>query len=111
MEIKIINLGIRFFIEVCSLIAIGSLGFRLGKEFLMKIVLSIGIPVVFAFLWGMFASPAAILPASKPFRVMLEFIILFLAFVGIYTGGHKYTAIGFGIVVVINRILMVIWKQ
>lgn len=110
MGIKIINLGIRFLIEVCSLIAIGYLGVRLGREFLMKLVLGIGLPVAFAFLWGMFASPAAILPASKPFRVILEFIILFLAFVGIYSGGHRYMAIGFGIAVVINRILMVIWK-
>ena len=111
LETKIINLGIRFLLEVCALLSLGYFGFQTGKEFLMKLVLGIGIPVLFAVLWGIFGSPAAPMQLSKPLRVVLEITIFFLAGTALYTSGHQYMAIGFVILVVINKTLMFIWKQ
>ncbi len=111
MEIKIINLGIRFLLEIFALISLGYFGFQTRKELFMKLVLGIGIPLVFAFLWGLFGSPAAPMLASKPLRLVLEITIFFLAFAALYIGGHQYMAIGFGVLAVINRILLIIWNQ
>lgn len=111
LEAKIINLGIRFLLEIFALMSLGYLGFQTGKEFLMKLLLGIGIPVLVVFLWGMFGSPSAPKPLSAPLRLVLELTIFFLAGAALYISGHQYMAIGFGILVVINKTLMFIWKQ
>ena len=50
------NLALRFLLEITALIALGFLGWNLG-EGLPRLALAIGLPVIAATIWGLFAVP------------------------------------------------------
>ena len=51
MSIKHINLGIRFFLELCALASLCYWGFQF-LECIWKYVFGIGSPLLFAIIWG-----------------------------------------------------------
>jgi hypothetical protein len=51
------NQGLAFILEIISLWALGSWGFRLQSPRFMGFVLGIGVPVIFAIGWGIWAAP------------------------------------------------------
>ena len=51
-----VNLGLRFILELCALIATGYWGYNQTDSW-MKYVLAIGVPLIFGVLWGLFAVP------------------------------------------------------
>jgi len=109
--IKNLNLLIRFTLEVVSLISLGFWGFKIGESSIAKYCLGIGIPLVIAFIWGVFGSPKAIWQLSKPFRWALVFAIYILSAFALFNIGQKNMSIIFMICVIINSILMYIWDQ
>jgi len=55
--IKMLNLLVRFLLELCLLAAIGYWGFETHSSWGWKILLGIGLPLLIAVLWGMFLAP------------------------------------------------------
>lgn len=51
-----INLAVRFILEIIGLIALGLWGWGIGDG-LVKFVLGLGIPMIAAAIWGIFAVP------------------------------------------------------
>lgn len=108
---KLINLGLRFIIEICALVVYGYWGFKIGNTRFMKGLLCIMIPVGIAVVWGVFGSPKASIQLSEPLHLVLE-ILIFLVPVGLLLSLNEIKlAIGYGSIVIINRILMYIWGQ
>ena len=105
------NLALRFLLELCALAALGYWGFQIGKEYIMKIVLCVGIPLLAAVAWGMFVSPKASMPTTGWLHLLLELCFFGSAVVGLYTTGHKTLAGVLGIVLIINLTLIYVWKQ
>ncbi len=75
-----INLAVRFLLEISALAALGAWGWRQG-EGLIGIVLALGIPIIAAILWGIFAVPndpsrSGKAPIATPgiLRLVLELI-------------------------------------
>ncbi|WP_053360925.1 YrdB family protein [Bacillus sp. FJAT-27251] len=111
MNFMIMNLALRFILEVCALIALSYWGFQTGKGFISKFGLGIGSPLLIAIVWGVFGSPAAPIPVHGFIRLLLEIAIFGLSAIALYAAGHPSLALIFIILVVINRILMTIWNQ
>lgn len=109
--VKLINLGLRFILEISALVVYGYWGFKIGNSGFTKGLLCIIIPVAIAVVWGVFGSPKASIPLSEPLHLVLE-VIVFLIPVGLLfsINGIKL-AIGYGMIAVLNRILMYIWAQ
>lgn len=107
----VINLALRFLLEVCALISLSYWGFQSGQGILMKFGLGIGSPLLTAIIWGVFGSPKAPIPLQGFYRLLLELLIFVLAIVALYSLGKSTLATVFAIVVVINLILMSIWNQ
>jgi hypothetical protein len=105
------NLALRFILELCTLIALGYWGFHAWDGINMKIVLGIGAPVLNAILWGAFGAPKSKVKLSLPFHILLELIVFGIPAVALYVSGKPQLAWIYGICVVINRLLMVVWKQ
>ena len=105
------NLGLRFLLEVCGLVAIGYWGFYMGNGVMLKIILGIGSPLFIALIWGVFGSPNAVVKIAMPFHLLLEFIVFVLPFIALYVTGNVTLASIYGIIVVINRLLMFLWDQ
>jgi len=80
-----LNLAVRFALEVFALIAYGMWGWSIGDSFL-KIVLAVGIPILVAVLWGVFAvsgdpsrSGKTVIETPGILRLLLELIIFSVA--------------------------------
>jgi len=109
--IKVVNLGVRFLLEIMALIILGYWGFQISQSTIMKIILGIGAPLLTAVIWGMFGAPkASYLLTGFPF-LLLEIIIFGLPVVALFFIEKQNLAYIYGLITVINLILMKIWHQ
>ena len=112
MEIvQSVNLVLRFLLELCILVAIGYWGFKTGAQTITKIGLGIGLPLVVAVIWGIFLAPASDTRLQEPWLLLLELIIFGSAVAALYRTQQRSLALTFGLIYVINKILMYIWRQ
>lgn len=63
--LQVINLAVRFLLELCVLAAYGYWGFHTGGSALLRWLLGLGIPVVVAVLWGGLGGPRSSLPPHR----------------------------------------------
>ncbi|MEC5236585.1 MULTISPECIES: YrdB family protein [Bacillus] len=111
MFIKPINLAIRFFLELGALASLCYWGFQFWESVYVKFIFGIGSPLLFATIWGIFIAPKASLKLPEPYRFMLEIILFGVTSVALYVVDQITLAIILGMVFVINRTLIIIWKQ
>jgi hypothetical protein len=109
--LKMINAGIRFLLELSLLAALGYWGFSSQPTTLLKILLGIGLPVVVAILWGIFVSPKAAIQVSAPLHLILEITLLGLGSAALFLSQKPTLAWIYSILVILNKILLVVWKQ
>lgn len=112
MEIfKLLNLGIRFLLELCILLIFGYWGFKTGNNAFMKFLLGLGSPILFAVIWGTFLAPKSSLRLNEPWLFLLELVVFGLTCWALYSTGKVNLMITFGVIYILNKILMVIWRQ
>jgi len=111
LVIKYANLTLRFILELCILAALAYWGFHTGKGPVMKIGLGIGAPLLAALVWGTFLSPRATVKVPGPPRLLLELLVFALAIASLAAAGQPKLAWAFGLVYVINRVLMTVWGE
>lgn len=99
-----------FFLELAMLAAFMYWGFHVDKGMLIKILLGIGTPILVAIIWGTFIAPKASVPVSLPLRIFLQIILFGSAVVALYFSEKRMLATVFGIVVIIEMILMYAMK-
>lgn len=109
--IKSANLALRFLLELGVLGALGYWGFQTGNGTLMKWISGLGAPILAAVVWGTFVAPKATVELSAPLHLLVELAVFGLATLSLYRAGQTNLAAAFGLVYVINRILMTIWGQ
>lgn len=105
------NLLVRFLLELCILVIFGYWGFKTGGQTFAKIVLGIGGPVLFAVVWGAFLAPKSALRLHEPWLSLLELVIFGLTCWALYSTGRVNLTFGFGIIYILNKIFMLIWRQ
>ena len=108
---KLLNLGIRFLLELCILFIFGYWGFKTGSNAFMKFLLGIGSPILFAVVWGAFLAPKSSMRLSEPWLFLLELVLFALAAWALYSTGKANLTATFGVIYVLNKILMIIWRQ
>jgi len=106
-----LNLAIRFLLELSVLVILGYWGFQTGNNVGMKILLGLGSPLLFAAVWGTFLAPKASLRFSQPWLLILELVVFALAAWALYSTGKATFTFIFGSVYILNKILMIIWRQ
>ncbi len=109
--VKLANLGLRFLLELGILAAAGYWGFKTRVQTSAKIALGIGAPLLIALLWGIFLAPASPRRLAEPWRLLAEVIIFGVAITALYSTGAHYLAGAFALMVVLNKILLTIWRQ
>ena len=80
---KSTNLGVRFLLELCALVALGYWGFQTQSGLLLKIALGIGAPLIAAVVWAIFVSPNASVLVSTPVWLLLQLVIFGAAVAGL----------------------------
>lgn len=109
--IKGANLLLRFLLELCALGALSYWGFKTGGGLVAKIGLGVGAPLIAAVIWAVFVSPRAPVSLPGPSSLLLQVLVFGLAAAGLAATGHRSLAWVFGLVVVINAVLMYVWGQ
>ena len=100
-----INLIIRFLLEIIALVSVGIWGWQQSDGWL-RYVLAIGIPIIFAVIWGTFAVPndpsrSGSAPIVTPGVIRLAIELGFFAFAtwSLYDIGWTKVSLAFGIIV------------
>lgn len=109
--LKMLNLFVRFMLELCILVVFSFWGFKTGTQGLMKVVLGVGSPVLLAVIWGTLLAPKAVARLPEPWLSMLELVIFGLATWALHSTGKASLSIALGSIYVVNKILMIVWKQ
>ncbi|RPI90983.1 MAG: DUF2568 domain-containing protein [Chloroflexi bacterium] len=103
--LKALNLLVRFLLELCMLAAVGYWGFGNGSGWTMKVILGIGLPILVAALWWL-AWRLSGLP-----RLMLELALLGSGAVALFASNRPELGWVYTVIVIVNKILMIVWKQ
>jgi len=108
MELNLINLAVRFLLEIAALVALGVWGWSQG-EGALGIVLALAIPIIAAVIWGTFAVPNdpsrsgnAPIPVPGTVRLMLELAFFAIAAGALFAVRYSLLAWVFGIIVVVH---------
>lgn len=109
--LKMLNLAVRFLLELCMLAAVAFWGFKTQSGWLMKILLGIGLPVLIAVLWGTFLAPKATRPLSGASFLTLELILFASGSLSLFASGKPTLGWIYTITVIVNKILLIVWKQ
>jgi len=113
-----INLAVRFILELAALAALAYWGWTQHTG-VLRYLLTIGLPVLGAVLWGVFAVPGdrsrsgdAPVPVPGILRLLLELLLFGFAAWCLYDAGLVLLANIFGIVVLVHYIISydrIIW--
>ena len=112
MEIlKFLNSALAFFLELAMLIAFGYWGFHGERSTLLKWLLGIGIPLLAIVLWGFFFAPNAAHRLNMIAGTLLSSLLFLIAAAALYQTGHTVLGLTMAVIVIVNRVLILIWKQ
>lgn len=109
--LKLLNIGFRFLLELCILVIFGYWGFKTGDNAFMEFLLGLGAPILFAVVWGTFLAPKSPRHLHEPWLFLLELVIFSVTCWALYSTGKTDLTVVFGSVYILNKILMVIWRQ
>ena len=108
---KTANLALAFLLELGMLVAFGVWGFHTGQNTLTRIALGIGVLVLAAVFWGVFMAPKAVVPLPAGLHLIVALLLFGLAAVALAFAGQPTLAWIFAALVVLNQVLMWVWKQ
>ncbi|MCW5851997.1 MAG: YrdB family protein [Anaerolineae bacterium] len=108
---KSLNLALRFLLELCILAALAYWGFQTGDGLPARLALGLGAPLLAAVVWGLFVAPASRRRVPLPWRLLLELAIFGSAVAALAAAGQPTLGWFFGLLVVVNTVLMLLWKQ
>ena len=109
--LKLTNLGLAFLLELCAMAAFGYWGIHLGQTWISKTALGLGTPLAMATFWGLYLAPRATTKVPEPWHLLLVLIIFGLAVVALQTAKQGQLAWMFALVVALNTVLALVWRQ
>lgn len=110
-SLKFLNAALAFILELAMLAAFGYWGFYGDKSLLTKWLLGIGLPVLTAVVWGMWLAPRAANRLGNVSGNLLSLILFLSAAAALFYTGQSLLAITFAATAIVNRVLILLWKQ
>ena len=103
------NLALAFLLELAALAALAYWGYCTGNSTFTSLVLGIGIPLVAAILWGLFAAPRARYP-NRLLKITVKALVFGSAFFALIAKDQTVLAIMFGVLVIANLLILRVTK-
>ncbi|MHC5373130.1 YrdB family protein [Enterococcus sp. LJL120] len=104
--IFLINSGLRFLLEIGSVVILVIAGFS-KQKFQQNILVGLILPTLFILLWAFFVAPASTTRASIPIRLSIEFVIYLSTALVIYKSYTVRLAVMYLIFSLLNSLLNV----
>jgi Protein of unknown function (DUF2568) len=109
--LKNANLGLALLLEIATLVTLCYFGFVVETNWLLKVGLGIGLPLVAIVIWALFGAPAS-RRRLKGFPFLLRQIVWFgSASVALSFAGQPVLASIFTLLFVLNTVLAYTWNQ
>ena len=105
------NLALAFLLELAALAAFAYWGFNTGDSTLVHVVLGIGVPVLGAVLWGIFAAPKSTRRLQGIAYWAFKVAFFALASAALVAAGQVTLGVLLGAVAAVNLILARVWGQ
>jgi hypothetical protein len=99
------NLGLAFLVELVGLAIFAWWGWRTGGSLAISLLLAIGVPVIAAVVWGLFAAPTANY-SNAAVTVVVKVAFFGLAAVALWTLDHRVLAATFVLIVAANLLVI-----
>jgi hypothetical protein len=109
--LRVINLGVRFLLELTALAAFGYWGATLRESGMLRVLLAMVIPLAVALLWGLFISPKARYSTGRSGQVGLGLLVFLAAALLLRERGHAAMATVFAVTSVISSALLYFLPQ
>jgi hypothetical protein len=109
--LKMANLALAFALELAALAAFAWWGYQAGDGTLAKIALAVGAPLLVAVFWGLFVAPRAMFQRAPSVKFILALLVFAAATIALFATGQTALAWIFLIAAVVNRVLILVWKQ
>ncbi len=106
-----INAGLSFLLEISMLASLGFWGLKTGENWMMKALLGLGTPALVAVVWGIYCAPKAATRLQGWPLAGLEIILLGAGAAALHFSGQTRLGATYALLLVINRILWIAWKQ
>jgi hypothetical protein len=86
-------LTLRFLLELALLAAFAVGGWDVSEETWLQVLLAVALPVLAAFVWGLFLSPKAKVTSALPIRVAIELALFVAASALLWSAGLSIVAV------------------
>ncbi len=106
-----INLVTAFFLELGLLVIFGYFGAHISQTRLWQILAAVGFPLLLAVFWGFLLAPASHTRLSDPWLTLVKVVLFSAGTVFLFLTGLKGPAYFFGLVSLINLILLYIYRR
>jgi hypothetical protein len=106
--LKGLNATLYFLLELSMLGAFGYAGFHSSHHPLGKYFIGVGLPLLAATLWGIFAAPRSTHRLVLPYRSLFALTLFGIAFFLLYRAGYPRLAFGLAIIAVVSEITAVV---
>lgn len=90
--------------ELAALAALGYWGFTVAESTAVRVLLGVGLPVVAAVLWGLFAAPRAVVRRA-PLTVVTKVLVFGAAVLALAVRGHVVLAVILAVAAVLGSLL------
>lgn len=104
--LRVINLAVRFFLELAALAAFAYWSATLPAPTAVRVVFTIFAPIGVAFLWGMFISPKAPRSTGRAGQAGLGLVVFLAAAATLLDRGHVALAVAFGSIAVVSSLVL-----
>lgn len=101
----VINEGLAFLVELLALAALAWWGAEAGSGLWLHLSLGIGLPLVAAVVWGVFASPKARVRLPLAGILAVKAAVFLMATLALDGLGHRTLAVGFAVIAAANTVV------
>jgi hypothetical protein len=109
--VKYANLALAFLLELAGLAAFGYWGFVVPDGLVLKLVAGLGLPILAAVVWGLFAAHKASVRLPAPGKLAVQLGWFAAAAVALALAGRVWLGVALFLLYVVNRVLAYLWHQ
>jgi hypothetical protein len=103
--VLVVNLAVRFALELCALAALARWGWRAGAGGLTGLLAAVAAALAAALLWGAFVAPKARFTVPVPARFAVELVVLGSAAAGLAVSAPRPVATAFVVAVAAHEVV------
>lgn len=106
--IHLLNLGLRFGLELCLLAAVAYWGSQVEQGWPLRVAAAAAAPLLVALVWGMFVAPKAWRRLDDPWRLMLEVLLFGVGAAALVVAQRPAWGVVLLLIFLANRLLLML---